>query len=223
MEKKGFILYNSFYEPIKALKNEQLGKLLRAIFNYTINGEITQDNDILIAFMFIKNQIDIDTNKWEEERQKRKEAGRLGGIQRAINNKLNLSSNAKQNLDMPSNAKQNLANQADKVEVEVEVEDKVKDNNIKEKINKKEKYGVYGRVKLTIDEYLKLVNEFGEDFIKKQIDLLDEYVEGNNNKNRYTNFNLVLRKSIRENWFKQKKEGNSNNVFLDIMKDDYGR
>lgn len=221
MEKKGFILYNSFYEPIKALKNEQLGKLLRAIFNYTINGEITQDSDILVAFMFIKNQIDIDTNKWEEERQKRKEAGRLGGIQRAINNKLNLSSNAKQRLDMLSNAKQSLANQADKVEVKVE--DKVKDNNIKEKINKKEKYGVYGRVKLTIDEYLKLVNEFGEDFIKKQIDLLDEYVEGNNNKNHYTNFNLVLRKSIRENWFKQKKEENSNNVFLDIMKDDYGR
>lgn len=88
---------------------------------------------------------------------------------------------------------------------------------------KKEKYGVYGRVKLTVDEYLRLVNEFGEDFIKKQIDLLDEYLESNNNKNRYTNFNLVLRKSIRENWFKQKKEGNSNNVFLDIMKDDYGR
>jgi hypothetical protein len=218
MEKKGFILYNSFYEPIKALKNEQLGKLLRAIFNYTINSEITQDSDILVAFMFIKNQIDIDTNKWEEERQKRKEAGRLGGIQRAINNKLNLSSNAKQSLDVLSNAKQSLANQADKVEVEVK--DKV---NIKEKINKKEKYGVYGRVKLTIDEYLKLVNEFGEDFIKKQIDLLDEYVEGNNNKNHYTNFNLVLRKSIRENWFKQKKEGSSNNVFLDIMKDDYGR
>ena len=36
--KDSFILYNSFYEPIKALKNEQLGKLLRAIFNYTINS-----------------------------------------------------------------------------------------------------------------------------------------------------------------------------------------
>jgi len=220
MERKGFIIYNSFYEPIKALKNEQLGKLLRAIFDYTINGEITQDSEILVAFMFIKNQIDIDSKKWEEEREKRKEAGRLGGIKRAINNNLNLSSNTKQCLGVLSNANQSLANQADKVEVEVKVEDI--NNNIKEKINKKEKYGVYGRVKLTIDEYLRLVNEFGEDFIKKQIDLLDEYVEGNNNKNHYTNFNLVLRKSIRENWFKQKKEGSSN-VFLDIMKDDYGR
>ena len=79
-------------------------------------------------------------------------------------------------------------------------------NNYKEKNIKKEKYGTYGRVKLTIDEYLKLVDEFGEDFIKNQIELLDEYVESNNNKNKYTNFNLVLRKSIRENWFNKKQE-----------------
>ena len=77
-EKNSFILYNSFYEPIKALKNEQLGKLLRAIFNYTINGEITQDSDILVAFMFIKNQLDMDNKKWVEEKVKRSEAGKKG-------------------------------------------------------------------------------------------------------------------------------------------------
>jgi hypothetical protein len=81
----------------------------------------------------------------------------------------------------------------------------------------KEKYGTYGRILLTSDEYLKLVNEFGEDFIKKQIELLDEYVESNDNKNKYKNFNLVIRKSIRENWFNQKKEPKGNS-FLDIMK-----
>ena len=77
-EKESFILYNSFYEPIKALKNEQLGKLLRAIFNYTINGEITQDSEIMVAFMFIKNQIDLDAKKWEAEKNKRSEAGKKG-------------------------------------------------------------------------------------------------------------------------------------------------
>ena len=76
--KDSFILYNSFYEPIKSLKNEQLGKLLRAIFDYTINGVIAQDNDIIVAFMFIKNQIDLDTKKWEEEKAKRSEAGKKG-------------------------------------------------------------------------------------------------------------------------------------------------
>ena len=87
MNKESFILYNSFYEPIKTLKNEQLGKLFRAIFDYTINGEITQDNEILVAFMFIKNQIDLDALKWENEKNKRSEAGKKGMESRWHNKK----------------------------------------------------------------------------------------------------------------------------------------
>lgn len=65
----------------------------------------------------------------------------------------------------------------------------------------KHKYGNYGRIKLTDKEYNKLIEDFGKDYVDKQINLLDEYVESNNNKNKYSNFNLVLRKSIREKWF----------------------
>lgn len=128
-EKESFILYNSFYEPIKALKNEQLGKLLRAIFNYTINGEITQDSEIMVAFMFIKNQIDRDAEKWEDERNKRKEAGRLGGIKRALNQQQKLSSKSKQCLGVLKDAKQSQTNQADNVDVDVYVNDNVNVND----------------------------------------------------------------------------------------------
>lgn len=131
-EKESFILYNSFYEPIKALKNEQLGKLLRAIFNYTINGEITQDDEIMVAFMFIKNQLDRDSEKWQDERNKRKEAGRLGGIKRAINQQQKLSSKSKQCLDVLNGAKQNQANQADNVDVDVYVN---VDDNVNVNVN----------------------------------------------------------------------------------------
>ena len=74
-------------------------------------------------------------------------------------------------------------------------------NRLDKDIDKKYKYGEYNRVELTQNEYDKLCNDFGKDFIDNQITLLDEYVESNNNKNKYKNFNLVLRKSIRENWF----------------------
>lgn len=70
----------------------------------------------------------------------------------------------------------------------------------------KHKYGTYKRIKLTDEEYTRLKEEFGEDFIKRKIELLDEYIESNNNKNKYTNFNLVLRKAIRENWFEKNKQ-----------------
>jgi hypothetical protein len=67
----------------------------------------------------------------------------------------------------------------------------------------KKSYGKYKRVKLTDKEYEKLCEDFDKSFIDNQITLLDEYVESNNNKNKYSNFNLVLRKSIKDNWFKK--------------------
>lgn len=74
------------------------------------------------------------------------------------------------------------------------------------KINTKYIYmGTYKRIKLTKEQYEKLIKDFGEDYILNIIDKLDEYVESNNNKNKYSNYNLVIRKAIRENWFKINK------------------
>lgn len=67
-------------------------------------------------------------------------------------------------------------------------------------------YGGYGRIKLTKKQYEKLCEDFTKEFIDRQIEFLDEYVQSNNNKNKYSDFNLVLRKSIREQWFKNKQE-----------------
>ena len=65
---------------------------------------------------------------------------------------------------------------------------------------------------MTTAEYQRLVDEFGQDYIDRQIELLDEYVESNNNKNKYTNFNLVIRKAIREKWFDKKEVKNNGNA-----------
>lgn len=102
-----------------------------------------------------------------------------------------------------------------------QVEEKTSDNNIVDNIdyninNKvaepRKKFGNYGRVLLTLKQYDKLVEEYGKDFIDNQIQLLDEYIESNNNKNKYQNFNLVLRRSITNNWFKQRPKTNNNST-----------
>ena len=69
-------------------------------------------------------------------------------------------------------------------------------------------FGEYKRVKLKQKEYDKLIEEYGKEYVDFIIDRLDEYVESNNNKNKYKNLNLVIRKAIRENWFKRNKELN---------------
>lgn len=84
-----------------------------------------------------------------------------------------------------------------------------KQSNTKELNTKQIKhiYGEYGRIRLTDAEYEKLVKDYGKELIDRQIEKLDEYVESNNNKNRYTNFNLVLRRSIKQKWFKGEEDG----------------
>jgi len=76
---------------------------------------------------------------------------------------------------------------------------------VDEKKETKKTYGEYKRIKLTDTEYNKLITDFGEYKIKEQIELMDQYIESNNNKNKYTNFNLVIRKSLKENWFNKTK------------------
>lgn len=70
----------------------------------------------------------------------------------------------------------------------------------------KKKFGKFKRVLLTENEYNRLIKEYGQEFVDFQIEKLDEYVESNNNKNKYSNFNLVLRKAIREKWYKKDTE-----------------
>lgn len=75
-------------------------------------------------------------------------------------------------------------------DIEIELEDKIR-----------HKFGTYGRIHLTDKQYQKLIEDFSKEVVDTKINQLDEYVEINNNKNKYKNFNLVLRKAIRENWF----------------------
>ena len=72
--KKGFILYKSLYEPIKALDRDQKGELMEAIFEYQLTGDIIENMNPIVnmAFMFFKNQFDIDNDKYIEKCKKAK-------------------------------------------------------------------------------------------------------------------------------------------------------
>jgi len=83
----------------------------------------------------------------------------------------------------------------------------------------KHKRGIYGRVLLTDEEVQRLYTDFGQDKADYFINFLDEYMETNNNKNRWTNHNLVIRKAIREGWGKygqgQQSAGQNNKPATD--------
>ena len=71
--KTSFIMYLSFYEPVKHFSNDNLGELFRAIFNYhSTGGEPSTDSPIFVAFQFMKSQFENDNLKYLETCDKNK-------------------------------------------------------------------------------------------------------------------------------------------------------
>lgn len=137
-----FILYTRYMEQIKLLNNEQRGILLTAIYSYVMETDLPDmDGMTEMAFSFIRFQLEKDAAKYNEVCQKRREAGRAGGIAKAnaILEKQNVANLAnatfeKQNIANAGKKKQTVANLADSDN------DNEYENDIKEKINKKENF-----------------------------------------------------------------------------------
>lgn len=80
----------------------------------------------------------------------------------------------------------------------LEIKNKGENKPMSEVFNK---YGNYGWVKLKTSQYAKIKADYKDADLDKQIELLDEYIQSTGNKNKYKDWNLVLRKSLREKWF----------------------
>ena len=79
MTRDSFILYTSFKEVVDALTNEQKGILFQAILDYELDIDPVLDDPVCkIAFIPIKQTLDINNVKWEEEKKARSEAGKKG-------------------------------------------------------------------------------------------------------------------------------------------------
>lgn len=87
---KGFLLYLDNYELIEDLTSEEKGQWIEAVFLYKREGKITEfpkGSLLKTAFKVTKNQLDRDSQAWEESRSRRAEAGKKGGLKRASNAK----------------------------------------------------------------------------------------------------------------------------------------
>lgn len=74
--KKAFLLYADYFDYFQTLTDDELGRVIRAIFAYQRTGELPSFDDraLKLVFDLIRNQIDRDFDKWRASAEKRKAA-----------------------------------------------------------------------------------------------------------------------------------------------------
>ena len=71
------------------------------------------------------------------------------------------------------------------------------------------KFGEYGWVRLSDEEHARLLNDLGPDELERCIAYLDESAQGNHNKNKWSDWNVVVRKCHRQGWGLEDRRGSS--------------
>lgn len=176
-DKKGFIMYADQQEIFDQLSDVRAGKLIKLILSY-VNDEDPKPKDpfLKLAFTPIKTQLKRDLKHWENIRQKRSEAGKLGGRPK----KQTEAKKANGSFD-----KQTKAKKAVIVNVNVNVNDIVNDNEIN-----------YKGALINYCNYL--INDFNRSLghmqIEQMIKMLESWYTSKENKE------LCLSANIANNW-----------------------
>lgn len=79
-QKSSFLIYHEYREPLKLLTDEQRGRLLMALIDYSESGVVPElDGISMMAFSFIQSQMDRDSKKYENRCNSNRENGKKGG------------------------------------------------------------------------------------------------------------------------------------------------
>ena len=201
MDKNSFLIYLDYQEQFELLTDEQAGKLIKAIIEYEKTGKILElDGMTKMAFSFIKTQLDRDREKWQEEKQKRSEAGKRGmskrwGKTKQDNNVTNVITEDNKN----NSVKNEITNITDNVDVDEDV-------NVEVDVNKKEKKKRKIFKKPTVKEIQEYCNE-RHNFINAQH--FFDYYESNGwkvGKNSMRDWQATIRNWERRNKSNQTAE-----------------
>ena len=100
--KKAFLMYHDYEEQLKDLSDEELGQLVRAMFNYEIRGQETENLGFLskMAFGFIKGNLIRDRQKYDRRSETSKNNGKKGGRPKTKKPSENLKKPKKADIDI---------------------------------------------------------------------------------------------------------------------------
>lgn len=212
MQRTQFTFYESFYKAVKRIKDpESRAQAYDAICAYALYGQepnLDSFSDFsAIAFELVKPNLDSSRKKAEN--------GKAGGSKKQ--NKSKKEANKKQ--EQTENEKENKIEKEKENKIEIEKECEYNNTPIIEKVEKI-KFGEYGWVKLKPEDYSRLISDYGESEVKRAIRYIDESSQSSGNKNKWKDWNLVVRRCIREGWGARQKQKDNGNIFAELLEEE---
>lgn len=180
-KKDSFILYTEQKEIIEALTDEDAGALFKTLYQY-VNGENpTITNNIKIAFIAIRQQLDRNAEKYEAKREKLKQNGLKGGRPKKIENQ-NKPNGLSENQMVILESKKSLY-----------VNDNVNVNNINDHSNKNfeefwNKYPKKLNKKKSETIFLQAIKKTNPQDILKGVDNYNKHIKVNNIQSQYIKY-----------------------------------
>lgn len=194
-DRKGVFLWYEDAEQFDLLTDEQLGQLIRALINYSKTGVrgTFDDRVVAMAFSFLASRDDRDGARYEAVCEKRREAGKKGGRPPKVNalpeNQKVFRKPNENKKPTPALTSTSALTLAPEKETDVGRDggaDAPPSTPAPAKASSKpprKQHGQYGWVKLTDEEYSRLLNDLGAAEVERCITYLDESAAISHNKN----------------------------------------
>lgn len=197
-------LFPEIEEVTRKMSDSQFGSLIRAVMGYRFRGEAYSGDDIAvdIAFRFVSSQVD----RAETAKAARAKAARdRWDVQSDANA---MQTDAKRCKEMQSDAEgmqsdapiQSSPIQSSPIHSTSESRADEPPTPPAPTRQAKKSFGEFGWVKLTDDEFNRLINDLGEAEVNRCIAYIDESAQATGNKNKWRDWNLVIRKCSRDKW-----------------------
>lgn len=183
----GFRWLPSYYEVVRDLPDKERLIMYDAIADYGFGNDPGELPPVLKQFFRLMIPSIDGSIRFEE---KQRENGKKGGRPRkkTQNNPTETQKNPDESQPEPTG---NLA-------IAVDVANAIA--NAKPPHTRQQSFGQYGWVKLTGDQYRKLLDDLGQAELERCIRYIDESAQSSGNKNRWRDWNLVIRRCSRERW-----------------------
>lgn len=205
MARPGVMFYFDIRPCIKRLSLEEKGQLFEAILDYGEYGAIPEVDGVLgIAWDFIQPKLDLDAERYDTKVEQKRYATFVREVKK------------RGETPMPFDEWKQLSDTERSQVISADIgryptttsnstSTTTSTNNIgadKPPTPVRKEFSRYGWVKLTQEEYDRLVADLGETEAKRCIDYIDEAAQSTRNKNKWKDWNLVVRRCHRDGWGK---------------------